>query len=1178
MRFAAICRAFRVVLPALILSSVIPVHASPTVGTIYPSASPKVNKRFELTFTLTGILPKGQVFPTDGNVGYNPFWQETTTSGPIPTAPGVKVWAVITAPDGSTFTLDGFYCVEYEFLGDSRSGYDRIVPINHPQTRTAEHWHVRFIPTQVGAYTATVYADDSDPTTPATTATGSFIVAAAASGDHGVLRVSTDGQRLEFSDGTPYCQLGFMMQQGCQAVAYWPQMNGKKGLEVLANAGGNFIRRWIVNTQREDVYRGISWHRSDDAFDSTEHRTGSYCAKVTIGGTEMTLVDRSFLGCKGGRTYISSIWFKGGDGNTGRVRMCVNEDNDTVETPHLGPWVDISNKDWRQATLTFTTAADAKWLHFKPQSDGGHGDLYLDDMDLRDRMPGSAVDYNMIQNPSFEDWSPVQLDTANLWRTDYCLKKCEDLGIKVQLCLFDYRLWNSIDPKGFYYNWFGDQFWGDSSSGTWQETDCVRQEKRAMRYLAARYGGFPSLGLWELTNEMSPWYSGTAYAWLKEMSRYLQSVDLGFGGQSNQRPVTNSYWFSPADAPAYEQIPNMKVSSVHTYLYTNTHPQLKNRVPGFGMNGNTIDSTGYVSSPNAYHVAVNYPSETAEDVLIGRSFGTHPGKRYKLVYSVKLGPATGSAPAFRAHYFRHDAQKNTLTEVSQATSPPTNWVQKQMTWTAGPLDALVSIRFELVNILSCEVWLDDVKLLESSDGITWQPILYNSDFSITNLSDDEVTWALYSSSVARGTYTAGPNGCDKAYLFGETGLFDWSSSQNGWVFSRYADLDTTGIHSHNIVWAQVMASGAVNSPCYWFSQEYMVNKAAAGIDVYTPTWKGIFEFIKVLPFRSGSQLISTDLFFSQVGSVTSNSAWIRVVGQKKEDTAYFWVSNNSNTWCNRIQNGGSPVATDATVFIPGFTTGAYNIANYDSYTGALISETPGAAGADGILRVAVQGLATDTAFIVSPQSSQSLHPLYVPDGSTVDLLDMSIVSDPTDWPGAYAEHDSRAWGVRFVAPPDAGVWLGARAHIRGTLRTADGQRYLEIGPDGEYTQTDFGRTAGPVMLATNKMLGGVAQSRYVPAIKDAFGLYNVGLFVHCIGKVITLCDDCFYIDDGSKLSDGSGYTGIRVQMPPQPYDIRVDDYVDARGMSSTIILNNQVVRVLRPRASYDVRVSYRPLW
>lgn len=1149
----------------------LPAVSGPTIGTLYPSSAPGVNRRFELTFTLADIQPHGEVFPSDGNFGYNPFQPETTTSGPIQTAPGVKVWAEITAPDSSTFTLNGFWCVEYEFLGDTSSGYERIVPINHAQTGTAEHWHVRFIPTMVGLYSATVYADDPDPSSPPSTATTSFEVQGAQLADHGIVHVSDDGKALELSDGTPYCQLGFQMPQGSPPVADYPVLNGKKGLEILADAGGNFIRRWLVNTSREDIYRGISWHQgSGEQYDSTVARRGSRSKRITGSASTITAVDRSFLGCRPSHTYTGSIWFKASPGSIGRLRMRVNESNGSTTIERKSAWVSTSDLDWQQVSATFTTASDAKWLHFKPQLEAGSaGTFYLDDMDLRDTTPGLAVDWNAIQNPSFEQWTPIQLDVANLWRAEYCLRKCEQLGIKAQLTLFDYRLWNTSSPIGFYYNWYGDSFWGAMASGAWLETESVKQEKRILRYVTARYGGYPSFGFWELTNEMSPDFAEVAYQWQRNTSEYIQSIDLGYGGLPNQRPVTNSYWSSPADTVAYEQIPHMQVSSAHSYMYTNTKPDLSNRVPGWSIDGSRIDGTSFQSPPTAYHAALDYGSEVGEDALIARTFGTRPNTHYRLGYRLKIGSMTGTDPKVRVACYRHDALGVDIASHELKTLPPTDWAYHEIVWFTAPDDADVAVQFGLMNTRSLELWFDDMELRESEDGINWRQMVYNSNCTITDFGDDELIWVLFNTGKFQSFFVAGPNGYDKAWISGESGLFDWSTTSTSWVFSQYANADTTGIHSHNMVWAQVMATEALNSPCYWFSYEYMVAKAAAGIDVYTPTWKGVSEFLKALPFRTGSQLICTESFFSEVLGVTSTNPSIRLVGRKKENSAYFWVSNLTNTWANRIQRGNTAVPISATLSIPGFAPGS-TLSNYDSYTGALLSTQTVSIAGSGVLRVQVADLATDTAFIVTPEAPQKLHPIFLPDGASVEVPDAVVVSDSYDEPGVYVEVPSRAWGVKVIPPVCVLTLRGDQYSIKGTMRTDDGRRCIEIPPDGEFELISVGLPPKPVAVVASKQLGGTAPGQYAPKLKDGIGLYNVGLLVTCFGNVTDVGDGFFYIDDGCLLRDGSGYAGIRVETSEIPAWLDIGHYVIVTGISSTAVVADQVVRCLRPRNSSDM--------
>lgn len=1140
------------------LLSAVAAQAGPSIGTLHRTETPTVNRRFELTFTISDIYPHGRVFPSDGSQGYNPFRYDADTSGPIPTAPGVNVWADITQPNGSTLRVNGFWCVEYRHLGESKSGYDRIVPVNHPQTGTAEHWHVRFVPSMPGNYSITVYADDPDPSSDASTASTSFNVAEALPGDHGVLRVTGDGSRLEYADGTPYCQFGFVLPQGCPPIADQPVLNGKSGLDVLAAAGGNFVRRWLVNTHREDIYRGISWNcPSGESYDNTIARTGRRSLRVIAGAAPVIAVDRVLIGCLPNREYTAGLWFRGGPGSTGSLRMVIAEDDGVTERLRNGDWMPVS-QDWRQVTLTFTSRSDSKWLRFRPEFSGGTGEVYLDDADLRDTTPGSAVDFCMILNPSFEDWSPIELDPANLWRADFFLQTCERLSIATQLTLFDYRLW---DPdKGFFTRFYGGTFWGDMSTGAWQESESVRQQKRLLKYIAARFGGYASLGLWELTNEMSPTWRDDQYRWLQEISAYLRSVDTGHGRPSDVRPITNSFWKSPASIVGYEQIPSIEVSSTHYYIYTDTHPDMRSRTPGWGIRRELLDGSDPHSPPLSYHSAFGYDSTKVEITLLEKTVGTRPGRFYKLKCWLKAADMTGSNPQVRVQYLRRDAFGTHIPGGNGAriVTPPVPWGEHELAWQAGPVDADVTIRFQVINFRAGELWLDDMYLMESADGVNWRDIVYNPDLTETTLDGDEVTWALQMNERSRTWYDAGPNGRDKAWLSGESGLFAWSTDLNTWVCSPLVDLDTTGIHTHNAVWAQTMASGAANSPIYWFSDSYFLGQARTGNDVYTPTWKGVSAFVNRLPFGSGSALISTDQYYSEIAGVGSSDPRIRIIGRKKEGWAYFWVSNSTNTWANRVEGGNPAVPVSAAITIPGFDAGEYILQNYDSYTGHLIAETRITVGAAGAVVASVRDLATDTAFIVVP--TESCPPLPG-NGQRVELWNMIVTSGTGDATWICVGSPDRSWGAEVIAPWETECARGDRVHIKGVFRTWYGRRqiYAADPNDDCFEVCGSGPEVRPIGMVARHLRG--IDDPSVP--QNDSGPCNVGLLVKCWGRVQSVGGGLM------RISDGSAWREIWIEYPGS-VPVQEGALVSVTGINATTVIDYQVFPLIRTRDSADI--------
>lgn len=171
---------------------------------------------------------------------------------------------------------------------------------------------------------------------------------------------------------------------------------------------------------------------------------------------------------------------------------------------------------------------------------------------------------------------------------------------------------------------------------------------------------------------MSPDFAQVAYAWQQNMSEYIQSIDLGYGGMPNQRPVTNSYWRSPASTTSYEHITHMQVSSVHSYAYTNTNPHLRSRVPGWWVDGDTLDGTSYHSYPTAYHVNLDYGKVVREDTLIRLAVGIRPNKYYKFRYWLRIGGMTGSNPRVRGWYYRHNSFGQDITYGELRTYPPSD--------------------------------------------------------------------------------------------------------------------------------------------------------------------------------------------------------------------------------------------------------------------------------------------------------------------------------------------------------------------------------------------------------------------------------------------------------------------------------------------------------------------------
>lgn len=122
----------------------------------------------------------------------------------------------------------------------------------------------------------------------------------------------------------------------------------------------------------------------------------------------------------------------------------------------------------------------------------------------------------------------------------------------------------------------------------------------------------------------------------------------------------------------------------------------------------------------------------------------------------------------------------------------------------------------------------------------------------------------------------------------------------------------------------------------------------------------------------------------------------------------------------------------------------------------------------------------------------------------------------------YIEDDNRLAGIRVQYSGSLSADMSAT--VMGILGvTIDGERAI-LSP--KVIPGSVGTAIKPVALVT-KSIGGSAFG-FNPGITGGIGLNNTGLLVKIAGKVTAVVSDGFYLDDGAKLTDGTGNTGIKV--------------------------------------------------
>lgn len=182
----------------------------------------------------------------------------------------------------------------------------------------------------------------------------------------------------------------------------------------------------------------------------------------------------------------------------------------------------------------------------------------------------------------------------------------------------------------------------------------------------------------------------------------------------------------------------------------------------------------------------------------------------------------------------------------------------------------------------------------------------------------------------------------------------------------------------------------------------------------------------------------------------------------------------------------------------------------------------------------------------------------------------------------YVQDEDRASGVMLYfgeGNVPSGLKAGDRVNISGVMGSVSGECAIQnciankvIGGD---SPKPLGMSNGMVGGGAFGLQGNVVDNYPIPRTYSS-GMNNIGLLVTVFGKVIKSQDNWFYIDDGSKLKDNSGYTGIRVLYNPDNVAPPEEgSYAAVTGISSCeLVIGSNTVRrrVIRPRVESDIRV------
>lgn len=149
--------------------------------------------------------------------------------------------------------------------------------------------------------------------------------------------------------------------------------------------------------------------------------------------------------------------------------------------------------------------------------------------------------------------SDAYYNPSAIARMDHFVGLCERLGIHVMLCMGQ----GAVHADRAFF-----------TSG-----EAARRYKNRLRYIVARWGYSPAIGIWEFFNEIdniqfrdarNPIPSAEIVAWHDRMSRYLKSID------PHRHPVTTS--ISHRDLEGLNAVEGIDINQKHIYRNTGIIP------------------------------------------------------------------------------------------------------------------------------------------------------------------------------------------------------------------------------------------------------------------------------------------------------------------------------------------------------------------------------------------------------------------------------------------------------------------------------------------------------------------------------------------------------------------------------------------------------------------------------
>lgn len=410
---------------------------------------------------------------------------------------------------------------------------------------------------------------------------------------------------------------------------------------------------------------------------------------------------------------------------------------------------------------------------------------------------------------------------------------------------------------------------------------------------------------------------------------------------------------------------------------------------------------------------------------------------------------------------------------------------------------------------------------------TAEIVIDNTDAGWSNTSPNGNTWNVGSSSVVPKI------GTNYLYASGDGSLTESLSTRKcRWT----PNLPTSGYYDV-YVYYQIGSNRNEAAP---YKVYYYGGSLTSIQNQYstTPNQGGWFKIGSALPFLVGtSGYVELSTLSLDTKYVSADAAkWVLVsAADFTPPTMSFVTDEQYTTSTNSLQawwSGSDPESgIQRYEYAIGTTPGATNVkgwTNAGTATSVTISDLNLSVGTKYYISVrAVNGYGltsspvTSSGVTVARAVATIAQAKGYADGEVIGLPPLSVSAA---FPGVfYIEESNRTSGIRVESTVPVSV--NQQVQVYGVLGTYNScERRLT---NCKVVTGSMGPAIRPLGIIT-RSANTNALNLYTPGFTGGIGLHNTGLLVRLAGKVTAVVSDGFYLDDGCKLSDGSGTLGIKV--------------------------------------------------